>query len=260
MKKISLYTIALVLALASTGKARAQTSVGIGTTTPDANAVLDITSTTKGVLFPRLTTAQQTTLAGMLGPSEVGMIVIDATTGTQKRWTGSAWTTVAASAPLTAAAPLSVASNNVKINAGTNAGDLLTWDGTNWVNVQPAIQHFDIAVDNHQPYLVNNYIIAEFGVFPTQSDASQPFVGEIYLMGCNFAPPGFFTCEGELLSIATYTTLFELIGTTYGGNGTTTFSLPDLRGRVPVGMGTGSGLSNYVIGQQGGTETKTFVH
>jgi microcystin-dependent protein len=84
---------------------------------------------------------------------------------------------------------------------------------------------------------------------------SQPFVGEIRMFGGNFAPAGWQFCNGQLLAISEFSTLFNLIGTTYGGDGTTTFQLPDLQGRLPVHMGTGLGLSTYVIGQRGGTET-----
>ncbi len=85
---------------------------------------------------------------------------------------------------------------------------------------------------------------------------SQPYVGEIRLAGFNFAPSGWLFCDGSLLPIAQYDTLFQLIGTTYGGNGQTTFALPDLRGRVPIHQGLGAGLSNaLVIGQTGGAES-----
>ena len=260
MKKLKRTLTTLALLVAGIAPAAAQTSVGIGTRTPDPNAALDISSTQKGVLFPRLTTAQQTTLASTLGPGEIGMIVIDATTGKQVTWTGSAWKTLAASAPLTAAAPLSVTSNNVRLNPGTAAGDLLTWDGNIWVNKQPAVQHFSLAYDNHQPFLITNYVIALNGIFPSQNDATEPFVGEIYLMGCNFAPLGFAFCNGQLLPISQNAALFNLVGTTYGGDGISTFALPDLRGRIPIHQGSSSGTSTYVIGQMGGTETKTFTH
>jgi microcystin-dependent protein len=239
--------------------ADAQTSIGIGTTTPDPNAVLDIRSTNKGVLFPKLSTAQQTTLASMLGPSETGMIVTDATTGLQRCWTGSAWATVSASNPVTAAAPLTVTANALQLNAGTQAGDLLTWDGANWINAQPAVQHFSLSYDNHAPYLALNYVISLYGIFPTQADASQPYVGEIFLLGCNFPPVGWLTCNGALLSIAEYTVLFDLIGTTYGGDGITTFAIPNLSSRIPVHMGN-NGTSTYVLGESGGSETKVFTH
>jgi microcystin-dependent protein len=88
---------------------------------------------------------------------------------------------------------------------------------------------------------------------------TQPFVGEIRMFGCNFAPVGWFPCDGRLLSIAEYEVLFTLIGTTYGGDGQTTFAVPDLRGRLPIHQGTGPGLSNYVIGQMSGTESVTLI-
>jgi microcystin-dependent protein len=84
--------------------------------------------------------------------------------------------------------------------------------------------------------------------------ANNPFVGQIMMVGFNFAPQGWAFCDGQLLSIAENDVLFQLIGTTYGGDGQTTFGLPDLRGRVPVGIGQGPGLSPYVIGQLFGSE------
>ena len=88
---------------------------------------------------------------------------------------------------------------------------------------------------------------------------SQPFVGEIRMFGGNFAPAGWAFCNGQLLEISENVTLFNLIGTTYGGDGQNTFALPDLRERVPVHMGQGPGLSNYVIGQNGGVEIVTVI-
>ncbi len=88
---------------------------------------------------------------------------------------------------------------------------------------------------------------------------SNPYVGEIRMFGFNFAPVGWQACDGSLLAIAEYDTLFALIGTTYGGDGQNTFGVPDLRGRVPLHQGSGPGLSTYVIGQTGGTETVTLA-
>lgn len=88
---------------------------------------------------------------------------------------------------------------------------------------------------------------------------SQPFVGEIRMFGGNFAPAGWQFCDGALLSINENEVLFALIGTTYGGDGQSTFGVPDLRGRVPQHMGQGAGLSNRVIGESGGTETVTLT-
>ena len=81
---------------------------------------------------------------------------------------------------------------------------------------------------------------------------SEPFIGEIRLFPYTFAPRGWAFCHGQVLSIAQNTALFALIGTTYGGNGTVTFALPDLRGRVPVSAGQGPG--QYFLGETGGAE------
>ena len=87
---------------------------------------------------------------------------------------------------------------------------------------------------------------------------ATPFIGEIKLFGGNFQPRGFAFCDGRLLPISEYSALFALIGTTYGGNGQTTFALPDLRGRIPINQGAGPGLSTYVIGQSFGSESVTL--
>jgi microcystin-dependent protein len=85
---------------------------------------------------------------------------------------------------------------------------------------------------------------------------ASPLVGEIRLFAGNFAPAGWQQCDGSLLDISENETLFELIGTTYGGDGQSTFAVPDLRGRVPVHQGQGPGLGqSYTIGGQGGVET-----
>jgi microcystin-dependent protein len=88
---------------------------------------------------------------------------------------------------------------------------------------------------------------------------SDPYVGEIRPFAGNFAPVGWALCDGSLLAIADNQVLFTLIGTTYGGNGQTTFGLPDLRGRALIHQGTGSGLSTYVIGDPVGVETVTLT-
>ncbi len=88
---------------------------------------------------------------------------------------------------------------------------------------------------------------------------TQPYVGEIRMFGGNFAPRTWMFCNGQSLPISQYQTLYTLIGTTYGGNGTTTFNLPNLQGQLGVGMGQGPGLSNYAIGQTGGVESVTLT-
>jgi len=86
-----------------------------------------------------------------------------------------------------------------------------------------------------------------------------PFIAEIIMFGGNFAPRGWALCDGQLLPISQYSALFSILGTTYGGDGRTTFALPDLRGRVPIHPGHGPGLSDYRLGQKSGAETVTLT-
>jgi microcystin-dependent protein len=88
---------------------------------------------------------------------------------------------------------------------------------------------------------------------------SEPFLAEIIMFAGNFAPRGWAFCQGQILSIAQNTALFALLGTTYGGNGQTTFALPDLRGRVPVGTGTGPGLPAMTLGEVSGSPNQTLT-
>jgi microcystin-dependent protein len=88
---------------------------------------------------------------------------------------------------------------------------------------------------------------------------SDQFLGEIRIFSLNFAPAQWAFCNGQLLSIAQFNALFSLLGTFYGGNGTSNFALPNLQGRVPVDFGNGPGLSPYNIGQIGGTPTVTLL-
>jgi len=83
---------------------------------------------------------------------------------------------------------------------------------------------------------------------------AQPYVGEIRMFGGNFAPAGWMFCEGQLLPISEYETLFQLIGTTYGGDGQSTFALPDLRGRLPLHMG-----NSFILAETGGAESVTLT-
>jgi len=87
----------------------------------------------------------------------------------------------------------------------------------------------------------------------------DPFVGEIRLAGFNFAPLGWALCQGQLMPISQNTALFSLLGTFYGGDGRSTFALPNLQGSIPVGMGQGAGLSAYFLGQVGGESAVTLA-
>jgi microcystin-dependent protein len=88
---------------------------------------------------------------------------------------------------------------------------------------------------------------------------ANPFVAEIRIFGFNFAPKGWAMCNGQLMPISQNTALFSLLGTFYGGDGKSTFALPDLQGAAPVHQGQGPGLSEYFLGQTGGSETITLL-
>src|SRR5579863_5596794 len=89
--------------------------------------------------------------------------------------------------------------------------------------------------------------------------ASQPYIGAIFIFAGNFAPRGYQLCQGQLLPISQNAALFSILGTTYGGNGTTTFALPDLRGRAPIGQGAGLGLSPITLGEIAGSQSVTIT-
>lgn len=106
------------------------------------------------------------------------------------------------------------------------------------------------------PVFIMIFVCSSF--FATEASA-EPFIGEIAMFAGNFAPRGWALCDGQLLDIATNTALFSLLGTTYGGDGRTTFGIPDLRGRAPIHAGTGPGLTPRALGAQGGAETHTLI-
>lgn len=87
---------------------------------------------------------------------------------------------------------------------------------------------------------------------------SESYIGIVSIFAGNFAPLGWAFCQGQLLQISEYTALYSVIGTTYGGDGQSTFGLPDLRGRAAISYGQGNGLSNYTLGQPAGTESTTM--
>jgi microcystin-dependent protein len=88
---------------------------------------------------------------------------------------------------------------------------------------------------------------------------ATPFIAEIRMYGFNFPPRGGAFCSGQIFAIAQNTALFSLLGTTYGGNGTTNFGLPNLQGRTPIGQGNGPGLTPRVLGEVGGSQTVTLL-
>ena len=152
---------------------------------------------------------------------------------------------------------------NNKMDADVNAGtdDLMTFDGTNWVAKRSIVVNTggNLAQNNMQPWLAINYIIALTGVFPSRSSIHDPTIGEITMFGGNFAPRNWAFCSGQLLAISSNQALFSILGTTYGGDGRTTFALPDMRGRTAIHQGRGPGLSDRRLGHRGGSETNTMT-
>jgi len=144
--------------------------------------------------------------------------------------------------------------------AGAEANDLISFDGSNWVARGALINNAGAgqAVNNMQPWIGINHVIALQGVFPARN-SSNPLLAEIMLFAGNFAPRGWAFCDGQLLPIVQNAALFSLLGTTYGGDGRTTFALPDLRGRTAIHPGTGAGLSTRRLGERGGSETNTLT-
>lgn len=103
-------------------------------------------------------------------------------------------------------------------------------------------------------YLLTTILFLAF----THINAQDAYLGDIKMTGASFNQYGWLACEGQLLQIAQYNALYSLLGTTYGGDGVYTFALPDLRSRVPVGVGTGPGLPTYAQGSTGGSPTNTL--
>ncbi|MCM2371003.1 tail fiber protein [Aporhodopirellula aestuarii] len=108
--------------------------------------------------------------------------------------------------------------------------------------------------NNLQPYATTNYVIALQGDFPSRNLGGQPLLGGVQMIAATFAPRGYALAHGQVLPINQYQSLYSILGTTYGGDGVDNFALPDLRGRVPVGVGQGPELENYTLGQKGGIE------
>ncbi|MCX6305169.1 MAG: tail fiber protein [Bacteroidetes bacterium] len=215
----------------------AQVAINTDGSAPNSSAMLDVKSSSKGILIPRMTSAER----GLISGPVAGLMVYqtNAPAG-YYYYTGTSWKQMI-DALATAANP--------------PANNLLTFDGTNWVakNIVVGLTGGSQPVTHLQPYLCMNYCIALYGIWPAQS-GTDAFTGEIELFGFGYTPNGWAACNGQLMSISENTALFALLGTTYGGDGVNTFGLPDLRGRVPINQGTGPGLTNRVMGQTGGSD------
>ena len=150
---------------------------------------------------------------------------------------------------------------NLGINSATAAanGKILVSNGESWIaSATDGIAYRTVNI--LQPYLAVNYIIALYGLFPPRNGA-EPYIGEIVMFAGNFAPRNWAFCNGQLLQISQNSAMFAILGTTYGGDGRTTFALPDLRGRVAIhsGHSSGPGLPPFSLGQRGGGLTSTVL-
>jgi microcystin-dependent protein len=233
MKTLIILTSLMLLAAVN----HAQVAINNNGNNPAASAMLDVTSTTRGILVPRMTSTQRSAIAS---PATGLMVYQTNAPNGYYYYNGTIWKQA-----IDAAASVS----------NPPANNLLTFDGTNWVaknlliGISGSGQPFSIM----QPYLCLNYCIAIYGIYP-QRNGADPFIGELELFGFDFAPNGFAKCDGQYMSIAENSALFSLLGTYYGGDGVTIFALPDLRGRVPIHQGQGPGLTPRTLGERSGSE------
>lgn len=148
-----------------------------------------------------------------------------------------------------------ITSSNTPVN-----NNLLTFDGTNWVakNIITGSKGIAIPVNNMMPYLTLNYCFCLKGIYPSRN-SQNPFIAEIMTFAGTFAPKNWTFCDGQLLSINSFPAAYSLVGVIYGGNGITTFGVPDLRGRTGIHEGQGVSLSNRLLGSRGGSQTNTLT-
>lgn len=235
----------------------AQVAVTADGTSADASSMLDIKSTDKGMLVPRMTAAERDAI---VSPA-TGLLVFVTVDNNFYFFDGAAWTQFSGGSD----ADWAINGNNMVSNVTGNVGIGVpnpsekldvngTIKGTNFTGNGNTLTFGNNS--NMQPSLGISYIIALVGQYPSPSSSmgADPYLGEICMFAGNFAPQGWAFCNGQLLSIASNTALFSLLGTFYGGDGISTFALPDLRGRVPMHKGQGPGLTNRLIGQKVGVE------
>ncbi len=149
------------------------------------------------------------------------------------------------------------ANDLIGLNPATLDGAVIAWEAnqSTWINQTLSTQGVggNQAFSVRGPYSTIHCIIALAGVYPSRSQ-SDPFIGQISWFGGSFAPRNWTFCDGQLLAINSNDALYSLLGTNFGGDGRTTFGVPDMRGRAPIHAGQGPGLSNYRLGDEGGSE------
>lgn len=256
MKNINLLLITIITIITiSTLSITAQVAVTPDGANADPSAMLDVKSTDKGMLVPRMSAAER----DLIGSPATGLLVFVTDDANFYFFDGAAWKQFSGGPDsdwvVTGNNMVTAVSGNVGIgnpNPSSKLDVAGTVNGTNFTGNGNTLTFGNSS--NMQPTLAISYIICLYGTYPSQNKGIDPYIGEIAMFAGNFAPANWAFCDGSLLSIAQNTALFSLLGTIYGGDGETTFALPDLRGRVPVHHGNGPGLTNRPIGQKIGVE------
>lgn len=256
MKKIKLILIAI--AMIAGYYLNAQVAVTTDGTDADASAMLDVKSTEKGMLIPRMTTAERDAIA----TPATGLLVYVSDANNFYFFDGLAWKQFSGGSDGDWIIDGNDLSSSVSGNVGIgqpNPSQKLDVNGNiNGTNFSGNGNTLTFGANsNMQPSIGISYIIAIYGVYPPYPAGGKgynPYIGEIAMFAGNFAPQGWAFCNGQILSISQNQALFSILGTTYGGNGSTNFALPDLRGKVPMHWGQGPGLSNHYLGEVSGVE------
>ena len=251
--KILLMAISIIISIGLT----AQVAITTDGSDADASAMLDVKSSDKGMLIPRMTLAER----DAIGTPATGLLVYVTDANDFYFFDGLAWEQFSGGSDGDWIINGNDMSSSVTGNVGIgfpNPSQKLDVNGTiNGSNFTGNGNTLTFGSNsNMQPSLGITYVIALSGIYPSPSanKGIDRFLGEIMMFAGNFAPQGWALCNGQLLAINQNQALFSLLGTTYGGNGSTTFALPDLRGRAPMHWGTGSGLTTRSLGQNVGVE------
>ncbi len=254
MKTITLPFFVFFILLISI-KAHSQVKIGGNIQSINANSLLELESNTKGLLLPRLTSAQIKAMSNV----PAGMFVFNSTDSALYLRRDTGWAVLALRTDITPHNEWATLDGNIYSTGNSSVG-IGTPAPLAKLDVAGVVRATGITIPGFSSlnnFIISNptgnfttrkgfggvgfnYIICMNGIYPTRDGGggtSTPFLGEIDLFAGNFAPSGWALCDGSLLPINQFQAMFSILGTTYGGNGTTNFALPDLRSAAPVGVG-----------------------